>query len=140
MLIAGNGVQFNELKNEIVENNLSEKVRLVGFQENIIEFFSTIDGFVCSSLYEGLNLIVIEAMLLGVPVISTNAGVAIEAEKLDIPKMGFKPEEMASAIESWLDTSPEILGDQVKGNRWFAVKHFDISRIYDEYCNFIWEC
>ena len=138
LVIAGDGVQLSELKSEIVENKLSGKVRLIGYQEDIIKFFSNIDGFICSSLYEGLNLIVIEAMLVGVPVISTNVGVAIEANELGLPIMGFKSHEMASAIESWVNTSPEMHGQQVKLNREFAVKYFDISKIYDEYRDFLW--
>ena len=136
--IAGDGVQHTQLKSLIDELDLSDRVELCGYRNDIIAFFGEIDGFVCSSIYEGLNLIVIEAVLLGKPVISTRVGVVLEAPDLGIPLMGFDDSEMSRAIDHWVGSNTEDIAQQVRDYREYAEKHFNLSTIYREYCQYMW--
>lgn len=72
LYILGQGVLESELKNLIIELNLSENVIMVGQLEKPFRFLSRFDTFVLSSKYEGQPMVLLEAMTLGMPIISTD--------------------------------------------------------------------
>lgn len=60
------------LKDLVVQQGLSNAVRMVGFQRNIPEWVQALDVFVHASDHEPFGIVVIEAMALGKPTIATN--------------------------------------------------------------------
>ncbi len=76
--ILGEGIERTNLENQIKENNLGEKIRLLGYQKNPYSFMKNSDIFVCSSRTEGLSTVVSEAIILGLPVVSTDVSGAKE--------------------------------------------------------------
>ncbi len=70
----GEGTLRPLLEARIAEYGLQQSYLLVGFHDNVEEFFPMLDGFVMSSRQEGLGSAVLDAMMHGVPVVSTNAG------------------------------------------------------------------
>ena len=68
--IVGGGGDEEKLKSTVSQKNLSN-VKLLGQQSNPYKYIKQADLYVCSSLYEGYNLTVAEALLLDVPVLST---------------------------------------------------------------------
>lgn len=73
-LLVGNGSQEEEVKNLIKENGLEELFILTGFQEDVYSFYPIIDIFFLPSLYEGLPMVLLEAMAFGKAIISTDVG------------------------------------------------------------------
>lgn len=71
LLILGDGEMRVQLSNYIKKNNLSDSVILGGFKKNPYKYLRKADCFVCSSRSEGFSLVIAEAMMLGIPVIST---------------------------------------------------------------------
>lgn len=69
--LVGDGAQKDELE-KIVKAGKINNVYFLGRQMNPYAYVSQADLYVCSSRYEGYNLTVAEAMILGVPVVSTN--------------------------------------------------------------------
>lgn len=74
ILLVGNGYQEEEVKNLIKELNLEELFILTGFQESVNIFYPIIDVFFLPSLYEGLPMVLLEAMAFKKTVISMNVG------------------------------------------------------------------
>ncbi len=70
--IIGAGSQGNQLKQYIQENNLMATVKLLGLQDNPYKYMAQGDLFVCSSRSEGYSTAVTEALILGLPVITTD--------------------------------------------------------------------
>lgn len=68
--IWGDGVLKNELSKLINTLGLNNKVLLMGYTNDIISRMLQASGCVLSSLYEGISLVLIEAMSCGLPVIS----------------------------------------------------------------------
>ena len=66
--IAGDGPQMKFLEKQVYGY---ENIKLLGWIKNKDEFFKKIDIFFCSSYIEPFGLVILEAMLNGVPVIST---------------------------------------------------------------------
>lgn len=74
VLLVGTGDQFEEVKELIKVLNLEEYFILTGFQKDIYKFYPLIDIFFLPSLYEGLPMVILEAMASRTPVISMDVG------------------------------------------------------------------
>lgn len=72
LTILGDGTQRRSLESYIDDNDLSEMVSLPGFQSNPYPWLAGADLFVCSSRSEGYSTVVTEALVLGLPVITTD--------------------------------------------------------------------
>ncbi|WP_026907621.1 glycosyltransferase [Paucisalibacillus globulus] len=72
LYIVGDGKLKNKLTSLIHSLKLDGKVFLVGALDNPFALLNKCDCFVMSSNYEGQGLAIIEALILGKPVISTN--------------------------------------------------------------------
>lgn len=70
--LLGDGEQRNLLETYIKENHLEQIVTLWGFQDNPYAYLAQCDLFVCSSISEGYSTAVTEALILGIPVITTD--------------------------------------------------------------------
>lgn len=71
LLILGDGYQREELERYIKENNLSNIVKIEGFVKNPYPYLKNSDLFICSSRGEGYSLVIAEALILNIPIIST---------------------------------------------------------------------
>lgn len=69
--ILGEGDQRAALERQIADSGLGSCVRLWGFQRNPYVYLAASDIFVCSSRAEGYSLAIAEALVLGIPVVST---------------------------------------------------------------------
>lgn len=87
LMIYGEGRLRGELSNLINELNLSKKVLLPGNSSNIHQEISNAEIFVLSSDYEGLSNALLEAMMMGIPCISTDCAGSIEF--IDHEKSGY---------------------------------------------------
>lgn len=72
--IAGVGPLESELKQQIQTLGLLDKVELVGPITDVGNFLSQLDFFVLPSKWEGLGLVLLEAGLLGLPVLASSTG------------------------------------------------------------------
>lgn len=68
--IWGDGVLKNELSKQIDTLGLNNKVLLKGYTNDIISQMQKVSGYVLSSLFEGMPLVLIEAMSCGLPIVS----------------------------------------------------------------------
>ena len=72
LFILGDGTLKKELKELINQLNLNENVFLLDVQENVFPFLKNSDCFIFSSLWEGLPIVLIEALSMNLPIISTD--------------------------------------------------------------------
>lgn len=71
LAIIGDGGQREELQSLITQFDLTESIQLTGFQKNPTDWYEAMDVFALSSLREGLPNVVLEAMALETPVVTT---------------------------------------------------------------------
>lgn len=69
--ILGEGTDRQLLERLITKHKLTERVHLIGFQNNPYPYLAQSDVFLCSSRSEGYSTVVTEAYILGIPTIST---------------------------------------------------------------------
>ena len=78
VFILGTGHDRERLEALARENGIADSFTFLGFQANPYPYVSRADLFVCSSRREGFSTAVSEALVLGVPVVSTNCSGAKE--------------------------------------------------------------
>ena len=93
-LIVGGGEEYQALEATIVEQDLSECVKLSGFRTDAVELTQCMDLFVLSSLSEGTSIALLEAMAAGVPVAVT--------------AVGGNPEIVIDGISGWVVPSGDV--------------------------------
>lgn len=76
--IIGEGPLRQELQEQIDKSGLQGKINLVGFFPNPYAVMNLCDAYVCSSRIEGYSLAVAEALVIGMPVISTKCTGPVE--------------------------------------------------------------
>ena len=69
-----------ELRAFVDRHGLAQRVTLTGSVANVDEYLKASDLFVFSSDYEGFSLSILEAMSVGLPLVSTRVGIAAELE------------------------------------------------------------
>ncbi|QIK75239.1 glycosyltransferase family 4 protein [Nocardioides piscis] len=71
VVIVGEGEERPDLERRCRETHTQDIVHLVGWRSDIAEVFDASDVFVLSSRWEGFPLVVVDAMLRGLPVVRT---------------------------------------------------------------------
>ncbi|HFI0464548.1 TPA: glycosyltransferase [Streptococcus suis] len=69
LILAGDGEIKNELQNFIDSNRLNERIFLLGYRDDIPNLLHISDLAVSASVREGLPVNIIEAMMVGLPII-----------------------------------------------------------------------
>lgn len=74
IFMIGSGSQEEEIKSMVNKLELEEFFMFTGFQQNVYDFFPIIDVFFLPSLYEGLPMVILEAMAFGIPIVAMDVG------------------------------------------------------------------
>lgn len=74
LVIAGEGRHESELKKEAHDLQILDHVRFIGPRLDMPELLKLFDLYVMTSLWEGLPMVLLEAMAAGCPIVSTNVG------------------------------------------------------------------
>ena len=107
--------------------------------ERIREEFSKISLLIVTSFREGFPLVIMEAMELGIPVISTNVGSVSEHVINNFNGYVFEG-NIEDAFLDFCLSKIDILGDDEKtytglslNARQYAMEHFDIKKMHQSY-------
>jgi len=73
LLILGEGACRTELEGKIAQAGLADAVELFGYASNPYPYIREADVFALSSDYEGFGNVLVEAMAVGTPIVSTDA-------------------------------------------------------------------
>lgn len=72
--ILGDGMEFDNLQNQIKNRGLEQEVFMLGRVDNPFPFMKNADWFLCPSSRESFALTLLESITLGTPVITTQCG------------------------------------------------------------------
>ena len=72
LIIIGDGIDKENLKNQIKKLNLEKEITILGYDINPYKWMRNAEIFILPSNYEGLPTVLIEALSCEVPIISTN--------------------------------------------------------------------
>jgi len=135
LILVGDGSERRRLESFVNEKNLDGIVRFVGYQANPYTFMSSSDIYVCSSRYEGYGISLAEAMVIGLPVVTTAvAGVpemlVDEVDALIVKNLGAA--EIARPLMRLVEDAPLRLR-LATASRQFALEKMSIANTADEY-------
>lgn len=130
--ILGKGEKEQELEQYINENDLSDYVKLIGFQANPYKHIVRCDFFVCSSLAEGFNTAVVECIVLGKPIVTTDCSGMKDAfgEKQCGVICENNEEALLGAIKSVLDNPHCLI--EFSNNCHERAHHFDLKKCIEK--------
>lgn len=128
--IVGEGPEEELYRSLIAKYHLQERVKLHPFTNQIQDYYSNAQVYVLSSRWEGMPLVLVEAMAHGLPIISSD--LPVSEEIMGNFALYFKNgdiEELAERLEDathldWQAKSKEALE---------IAKQFDISKIIEQW-------
>ena len=133
LIIFGEGELRPALEKQIKQLNLSKRVLLPGFREDVMSLMKAADLFVMSSITEGLGSAVLDAMAMGHAVVGTKAGGIPEAIVDEETGLLVEPADakaLAAAIVRLLKDVErrKQFGD---AGRLRVTKHFGVDRLVE---------
>lgn len=143
--IFGIGKLQTELQNMINKKGLNNHVILAGFSNNIHKEMANSEIFVISSNYEGISNSMLEALAIGVPVISTDSPIGGARMFISNNKNGLLTEvgntnQFYNAIKRLLNNpkfAESLSGEAMKVREYLAPEI--VANQWDEYINIIYE-
>ncbi|MDQ3136659.1 MAG: glycosyltransferase [Gemmatimonadota bacterium] len=97
LLLVGKGALQGEVEELVREAGLKERVRFLGVRRDVPELMSAADGYLLSSAWEGMPVVLLEASAIGLPIVATRVGGV--AEVVEDGSSGFLvPPRDASAL------------------------------------------
>ncbi|OGP76982.1 MAG: hypothetical protein A2W09_06125 [Deltaproteobacteria bacterium RBG_16_50_11] len=141
LCILGDGQEKENLKKLTLELGIQDRVEFLGFKKNPYKYISCSNIFVLSSLYEGFPNAVLEAMILGIPVISTRCPTGPEEIIVDgVNGVLVNPgneKELADAIRDLLEDDQRR--KKIAREGLMRAQSFAVQRIVKEYEGAIWK-
>ena len=141
LVIVGEGGERAKLEGLIREFQLADRVRLAGWQTDVRSYFEAMDVYALSSRSEGLPNVLLEAMALEVPIVSTRvAGVPrlIQDGRNGLLVNPGDPDGLAAALTELLTNGARRDEFRAAGRRTvetrysFATRMHRLKRLYDE--------
>jgi colanic acid/amylovoran biosynthesis glycosyltransferase len=131
LTLVGDGPSRRSLEAAIARHGLGEYVRLAGScnHDKVREFYQNTDAFVLPSFAEGVPVVLMEAMAMEVPCVSTwIAGtpelIRNETDGLLIPPAD--PRALANAVERLMD-DPQLCHRLAVSGRQRVIEHYNLS-------------
>jgi glycosyltransferase involved in cell wall biosynthesis len=138
--VYGEGPLKSALFGIIEELNLRDRVFLHGKTEDVISAYEGIDLFVLASRYEGLGLVLLEAMSMKVPIIGSSSGAIPEI--LNDSSCIFRSadiEHLRCRIEDFMNLSPSEI-DVIISRQQERLDDFSMQRMIDSTLDVYNEC
>lgn len=135
--IAGDGSLREELEHQANRLDIHEQVTFLGIRQDIPELLRAADIFALPSLWEGLPLVILEAMSAGLPILATHVeGItdAIQDGKSGIVIPIQDPDEMKDKL-ILLGNQPELRETLGNNAEIHFTSQFDINRMCQQYEN-----
>lgn len=138
--IFGDGPLKEELQKQIERLQLKDKIQLCGVSDNIKEELEKAEIFVLSSNYEGMPNVLIEAMAVGLPCISTDCPCGGPREVIETEKNGIlvpikSEKELVNSIEKLINDKE--YSNKIGNNATEIKNKLNTNKIVTEWKEFI---
>jgi len=136
-VIVGDGSKARAFERKAAELGLRAQVHFTGFRSNVGDYYASMDVFVCPSLVEGAQGVVIEAMLAGRPTVATRVGSVQELIRNGDNGLIVNPSDpqsLARAIESLLADSMfgQVMGARAAASARYLCDPIAQARMIDQ--------
>jgi len=135
LIVGGGGNEEQNIAEKVRQHPQAGRIHLVGFQENPVPFYQSLDLLVVPSINEGLSNAVLEAMACGVPVLANSAcgnGDVITDQEDGFVADLSSVEKLQSQLFKHL-SNPALLSVIGKKARQKAISAFSIDKMVSGY-------
>lgn len=73
-VLSGDGADMAEYQQWVKDNNLSDRIMFLGYQDDVWSVLPAFDVFIFPTLKDAMPMAIIEAMLAGLPIVASNVG------------------------------------------------------------------
>ncbi|WP_370216447.1 glycosyltransferase [Neptunomonas phycophila] len=136
--LAGAGPEEANLKALCSQLGLDQRVRFLGWRDDVTTLMKTADLFVCPSRHEGLGSIVMESWAHQCPIVATNSqgpGEAITHGESGLITPIDDSKALADAINEVLG-SDDLRNELIHGASRVYAEHYSKKRIVEQYIDF----
>ena len=102
LVILGEGEEYGALRDRADALALGDRVRFLGFVDDVAPWLAAADALLCSSRFEGYPAALVEALAAGVPVVTTPCSAALSEFMIDASCGAVVPGD-AKALAAALD-------------------------------------
>jgi glycosyltransferase involved in cell wall biosynthesis len=136
LLVAGEGPFRSLLEQLTTDLGIQERVHFLGIRKDVTRLMSAADGYVMSSAWEGLPMVLLEAAASSLPIVATDVGGNREIVCDGIS--GFlvpsrNPTALAEAMIAMERLSNESRRAMGSAGRTHVSKHYSLSAVVDEW-------
>ena len=135
LVIAGDGSLKDQIEELAERNGLSDRLRLMGRQNDMPEILAALDVFVSPSFAEGFSNTILEAMACRLSIVATDVGEntrLVEDGKTGRIVPPANPELIGAAIAEYCRTPERIRSDGAEARRRIE-REYTIDRMVSDY-------
>lgn len=132
LLIIGDGEHFDEITSEIGSLGAKSFIFQLGQLPNARDYYYIADAFVLPSLYEGMPMTLIEAMMAGIPVIASKRGGSVDLIEDGVTGYLCEPDE-TGVVEALTRVYMDPCRKEIALSGKLASKKFTASTMADAY-------
>lgn len=135
-LIAGDGPLRSEIETLAAVANISHRIRFLGIRKDISDLMAAADGYVMSSAWEGLPMVLLEAAGSSLPIVTTNVGGNCEIVCDGISGFLVPPSDATALSDALLRMerqSPLARAAMGSSGREFVIEHYSLSSVLDQW-------
>jgi glycosyltransferase involved in cell wall biosynthesis len=74
VVLVGEGDEEARIRRAVSQWGVEDRFHLIGFRPDVLGIMKDVDAFVLTSLEEGIPVVLVEAMAVGLPIVSTRVG------------------------------------------------------------------
>jgi len=132
LVAVGAGSLDQEMRQRATALGLASKVHFLGLRGDIPALLNGADGFVLSSAYEGLAMVLLEAAASGLPLVVTSAGAeAVVADKSGWVVKPRDPQALAERMCALMDMPVERRRAMGEAGRDFVRAKYGLNAVLD---------
>lgn len=128
LVLMGTGHLLPALTEQVRTLGICRRVHFLGWVDDLVSDIAALDIFVLSSRYEGLGVVLLEALALGVPVVSTRVGGTQDFVDDGVTGLFSPPNDptaLAQAIEQMMG-NPEQARRMAQAGREKVFQEYDV--------------
>ncbi len=124
LIYVGKGDLENDLKEKASQMGVSDKVKFLGWRNDISEIMQVFDIFVLPSLNEGMGRVLVEAMASGKPVVASNTGGIPDLVKNNETGLLFPPGDEKAMAQSIIKILEDPEKAELMGQKGREMSHY----------------
>lgn len=134
-VFCGKGTDSNDFLNEIKKYQLEDVVIILGMRRDLPQVYKSLDLFYFPSVTEGQPNALIEAMVSGVPVITSNIPPVLETLPSSAKSFSINPFDVDLATRVLLDFYKGRVDESLYIHQLWAMNAFDSHKRFNEFKN-----